>query len=428
MENTTTKKNQEENALAPIPMSERRGWISVAFVQAGICVCVPAFLLGALLAEGMPFWPAVISGSLGYIIAIAGMCITGIIGSDLGLASCALTTSAFGTKGAKYIVSLLFGINMIGWFGIQNGICGEAFANFLTEYVGINVSVTLCSVVWGIIMLITAVYGMSALEKLDYVAIPFLMLIMLYGTYLAIQQYGLVQMQNEVTQTMSFMAGVSLSFNFYAVGTITSADFTRFQRSRKETVAATVWGVLPMGIITLIIGIVLTRIANEYDISMVLINVGIPVLGLLSLILSTWTTNSTNAYCAGINFVMALNIPDNKRKQATIAVGLVGTFLGAMGILDHVEGVLSLLSFLVCPIGGIIIADYWVIGKGKPENWHNIEGFNKMSCFTWIISGILSYLCGIEYLGILISFVIYLILEKFYPSKARISGPLTQAE
>ena len=72
---------------------------------------------------------------------------------------------------------------------------------------------------------------------------------------------------------MSFMSGVALSFNFTAVGTITGPDYTRFQKSRKDTVKSVFYGVFPMGVITLIMGIVLTKLSGQYDISMVLIEV-----------------------------------------------------------------------------------------------------------------------------------------------------------
>ena len=90
-----------------------------------------------------------------------------------------------------------------------------------------------------------------------------------------------------------------------------------------------------MGVITLVLGVLLTKIADNYDISMVLIAVGIPVFGVLALILSTWTTNSTNAYSAGLDIVMALGVPDHRRREVTIIAGLVGTVLGAVGILNR---------------------------------------------------------------------------------------------
>ena len=162
----TMKKEQkqvEAMALKPIGEDERKDWVSLAFVQAGICVCVPAFLLGALLAEAMPIWPAIISGSLGYLVVVIGMVITGMMGCDLGVASCTACEAGFGRSGARFIVSTIFAVNMVGWFGIQNGVCGEAFSNAMYAMTGIEIPVIVSNTVWGIIMLLTAVFGVSAL-------------------------------------------------------------------------------------------------------------------------------------------------------------------------------------------------------------------------------------------------------------------------
>ena len=77
MDTNEKRKNKTEvTALQAISREDRRDWISLAFVQAGICVCVPAFLLGAILAEAMPIWPAIISGSLGYLVVVIRMVAT----------------------------------------------------------------------------------------------------------------------------------------------------------------------------------------------------------------------------------------------------------------------------------------------------------------------------------------------------------------
>lgn len=414
-------KAAESTALQAIPKDERKDWISLAFVQAGICVCVPAFLLGALLAEAMPIWPAIISGSLGYLIVVIGMIATGRMGCDLGVASCTCCEAGFGKKGARFIVSTIFAVNMIGWFGIQNGVCGEAFTNSVLSMTGFEIPVVVSNTVWGAIMLLTAVFGVHALEKLDKISIPLLMIIMCYGTYLAFKIYGTGSLSSSDTvQTMSFMSGVALSFNFTAVGIITAADYTRFQRSRKDTVKSVFYGVFPMGVITLVMGILLTKISGEYDISMVLINVGLPLLGIIALVISTWTTNSTNAYSAGLNIVMALNLNDKKRREATLISGIVGIILCDVGILGHIEGVLSLLSYVVCPIGGVILADYWVVGKGKAKNFNPIDGVNWAGVISWAIGAIVAYfVIKVEFAGIIAGFIVYLILERFMPSTSR---------
>lgn len=413
------KKKVEATALQAINEEERKDWISLAFVQAGICVCVPAFLLGALLAEAMPVWPAIISGSLGYLVVVIGMTITGMMGCDLGIASCTACEAGFGKAGARFIVSTIFAVNMIGWFGIQNGVCGEAFSNAVTAMTGIEIPVVVSSTIWGLIMLLTAVYGVNALEKLDKISIPLLMIIMCYGTYLAIKIYGTGGMSVEVSQTMSFMGGVALSFNFTAVGTITAADYTRFQKSRKDTVKSVFYGVFPMGVVTLVMGILMTKISGEYDVSMVLINVGLPLLGIAALVISTWTTNSTNAYSAGLNIVMALKLKDNRRREATLISGIIGIVLCDLGILGHIEGVLSMLSYVVCPIGGVIIADYWIVGRGKKENFRPKDSVNWAGVIAWAAGAVAAYFIGIEFTGILAGGIFYLIVERFMPSTSR---------
>ena len=422
MDTNEKRKNKTEvTALQAISIDDRKDWISLAFVQAGICVCVPAFLLGAILAEAMPIWPAIISGSLGYLVVVIGMVATGMMGCDLGLASCTCCEAGFGSRGARFIVSTIFAVNMIGWFGIQNGVCGEAFSNAVSAMTGIEIPVIVSNTVWGIIMLLTAVYGVHALEKLDKISIPLLMIIMCYGTFLALKIYGTGNLNDaDSVQTMSFMSGVALSFNFTAVGTITGADYTRFQRSRKDTVKSVFYGVFPMGVITLVMGILLTKMSGQYDISMVLIEVGLPLLGIVALVISTWTTNSTNAYSAGLNIVMALKLNDNRRREATLISGIIGIILCDIGILGHIEGVLSLLSYVVCPIGGVILADYWVVGKGKAENFRPKEGVNWAGVIAWALGAVIAYTTvKIEFVGIIAGFVIYLIAERFIPSTSR---------
>lgn len=417
MENNN--KHVEANALTPIPAKDRQGWISLALVQAGICVCASSFLEGALLAEAMPLGEAILAGTLGNLIVVVLMTIIGFQGSDLGIASCTLSESSFGRKGARYLVSVVFAINLIGWFGITNEICGDAFTNFMAETFDIQIPLVASNILWGIIMLITAVYGMRAMEKLNAVSIPFLLIVMAVGTYLALRQYGFEAATAEVERSMSFMAGVSLAFDFYAVGVVTAADVSRFQKNRVETAKSTILGVLPVAVITLSLGAILTKISGEYDISLVLIQVGLPIIGILSIILSTWTTNSSNIYSGGLDVVMAFNLPDNRRREVTVVAGIIGTLLGAFGVLDHIESFLSFLAFLVCPVGGAMMADYWLVGKGKPENWHSVEGINWAGIISWAVGAVLAYLTGYAYTGILFSLAAYFIAEKIIPSKSR---------
>lgn len=411
--------SQEINALGVIDQSQRKSWVSLAFVQAGICVCVPSFLLGALLVECMEFMPAMVSGGLGYVVVVIILSILGMIGCDLGLSTCTIVESTFGKNGARYIASVIFAINLIGWFGINNGECALAFSNFMETQFGISISYYISCLIWGAIMTVTAVFGLNAMEKLDIIGIPFLMVVMMVGTWVVMETHGLDGIYAPVEETMSFLDGVALSFNFYACGAIIQSDLTRFQKSRRDTILSATVGVFPLGVITMVLGGMMTKLTNEYDISMVLIAVGIPILGILSLVISTWTTNSSNAYSGALYVVQILGTPDNRRREVTIAVGAVGTVLGMFGILDYMVDFLAFLAYVVCPVGGIMFADYFIVGKGKPENWHSREGFYMAGVLSWGIATLLAYLVGLEFAGIAFAAVIYLLLEKKFPSLSR---------
>ena len=62
MSDEKKKNTMETTTLTEVPMEERKSWISVAFMQAGIMICVPSLLLGGILAGAMPLHLAIISG------------------------------------------------------------------------------------------------------------------------------------------------------------------------------------------------------------------------------------------------------------------------------------------------------------------------------------------------------------------------------
>lgn len=138
------------------------------------------------------------------------------------------------------------------------------------------------------------------------ICIPaFLLGIMLLGTFMAFRTFGAEGLTaNEVAEpTMSMIEGVGLAFSFFSASAFTAADLTRFQRNRKDTVKSAAWGLLPAGVITCVIGVVLSRVAGVYDISQVMAMVGLPVLGLTIMILAQLTTNSINAYAGGLDLI-----------------------------------------------------------------------------------------------------------------------------
>ena len=416
MSDKSKTNSMETTTLEKVPMDKRKSWISVAFMQAGIMICVPSLLLGGILAGAMPLSHAILSGIVGYMIVIILFSLMGIIGSDLGVPTCMTTLGGFGKKGSRYIVSTLIFISMIGWFAVQNDVCGKAFSNLMAEFFGLAVPVWLSSAIWGGIMLVTAVYGINALDKLNRIAVPALFIITIAGTIMAVNQYGASKLYVDPPEiTMSFVDGIVLTVSFMAAGCLAASDITRYQATRRDTILSSSIGVAPAGILMIVLGAVMTKVASEYDITIVFCEIGIPVLGMLVLIAATWTTNTTNAYSGGINAVMMFNLKDNKRAAATMISGVIGTIFALTGFAAYFESFLYILGDLMLPTMGVILTDYWILNRGKPENFKVAENFNWPGIVSWLVGYAVIKLIpyGIPFAqGILAAGLLYIVLAK----------------
>ena len=380
--------NVESVTLEQVPMEERKSWADVAMIQAGIMICVPSLMLGGILAESMPMSQAIWSGVIGYAVIVALMIFCGIMGSDLGVPTCVVASGVFGKQGSSKLISALFMISMIGWFAVQNGVCGSAFSNLIETGTGVKIPIPVSTVVWGVIMLVTAVYGINALDKLNKIAIPALVIVTVIGCVAAIQRFGTGNLSMVIEDpSMSFADGVVLTISFMATG------------------------VMPAGMAMLILGAVMTRIAQQYDISLVFSEIGLSFLGMVVLILATWTTNTTNAYSAGLNAVMVFNLKESGRSVATVVLGAIGTVLAAVGVAGNFEGFLTLLGNAFMPIIALFIVEYWILGKGKAESFTLREGWSVAGIVTWALGFAATFLTvGISFInGMLVSGILYLI-------------------
>ncbi|MGN0718639.1 MAG: purine-cytosine permease family protein [Anaerovoracaceae bacterium] len=422
MSEQVKKNTVETTTLEQVPEAERKSWVDVALIQAGVFICVPSLLLGGLLAISMPLGNAIIAGILGYVISIVIAVATGIIGVDLHVPTCVVTKSSFGETGSRIIVSLVFAIASVGWFAVQNNVCGSAFSSFM-ETMGISIPAQVSAAIWGIIMLITAVIGIDSLKLLNQVSVPALVIIMAIGCFMAVKNYGTESLNAEVEESMGILGGIALTASFMGVTMSCAPDFTRYQKTRGGVWASSFVGILPAGIALLIMGAVLTKIVGENDLSLVMCMIGLPVLGTIVLILATWTTNTTNAYTAGINMVMLFKLKDEKRAFVTGVAGLIGTVLAVAGLLNNISAFFDWLGYLFLPVGGVMVGDYWILRKGQADAWGYCIGFNWAGVIAFAAGACISILVplsGAIFLGFAAAAVLYVVLYKLLPKKEEI--------
>ena len=122
--------------------------------------------------------------------------------------------------------------------------------------------------------------------------------------------------------------------------------------------------------------------------------------------------------------------------MTTAVAGIIGTVLAAVGILNSIQGFLSLLSAIVPALMGVMIADYWIIGQGKVENFEIRKGFYAPGVVSFVLGALVACMTGgtfatipaLSFLnipffigpinGIVVALVVYVIIAKAAGKKA----------
>ena len=401
-----------------IKESERQSWLSLAMIWTGSMICIPCLMIGGVIGTGLSLGEVVLAVLAGYGIVCIYMCLVGIESCDTGMPTVSMASSVLGKKGAQFIISLMLAIACVGWFGIQSAVCGESFSVMIAGITGFEIPSWISSIFWGIVMLLTAVYGYKGLKILNFIAVPALVIVLVYSMILAFSSGGLETVMSFVPASrMSFISAVSMVVASFALGGVISGDYSRYARSRKDVVKSTVLGVFPSGMVMMLIGAILSIVTGQYDISLVLAAVGVPALGLVALVLATWTTNVTNAYSGGLAVSNLFNGGEDKFRISCAVAGLIGTVLAAVGLLSKFEFFLNILSALIPPIAGVMIASYWIVGKGRKENLVQKEGWYLPGIIAFAVGALVAYITGniaVFFIGpvngIVVSMVVYIIL------------------
>lgn len=420
---------------------QRQSWLSIAMVWAGGMICVPCLMVGGVLSQGgLSLGQIVLSILIGYGLICLYMIFIGMQACDTGLPVSVMAAGALGEKGSKYIISLILAIACIGWFGIQSATCGAAFASMVAGMLGMEgasgIMMAVCSLLWGVIMLATACLGFKGLKWLNYLAVPLLVIVCLYGVIASfVSHEGISVLQNYAPeQSAGMVFGISMTVASFALGGVISADYCRFAKSRGDVVKSSIVGVIPAGLFMLLMGAVMSIVTGQYDISAILASLGVPAIGLVALVLATWTTNVTNAYSGGLALSNLLGFDESKFKVTTAVAGGIGTVLAAMGLLNLFQSFLSLMSAVIPPLAGVIIASYWIVCGGKKENFYFQKGFSKIGLGAYVAGAIVACVTGGTFAafpglmavapwlnspffvgpvnGIVVSLILYILLDK----------------
>lgn len=391
-ENKAAVSKANHSGFQRIPLDKRQSTMGIAFVWMGSVVCIPVLTLGATLINLVPLTTLILFSAIGFALQSVMVCLNGIAGSDQGLPLSVLMASGFGEKGSRLVGSLIIAVNVTGNFALQTIFCATAFCALLQSVWGLAFPFWLSAVLWGALMVVTAILGFEGMKLLSYVAMPLLLIVSLYATVKAGINFGGIQALFAYRPATPGDSGsiLSILIGLMAGASVICADVTRFAKSRKAVIASTAIGFFPTAIIFIAFGSIMGMGYGTGDISSIFVQLGLPVFGLLAVILATWTTNVTNIFSSGLAITRLLGLREKKVWLGTLIGGVIGIGLSLLNL--EISSFFDFMGMIVCPFGGVMIADYWIVGKGNAENWGIRKGFNWAGIAAAVCGALVSFL------------------------------------
>ncbi|WP_028768982.1 cytosine permease [Shewanella fidelis] len=361
-------------SLSPVPISARKGVLSLTMVMLGLTFFSASMWTGGTLGTGLSFNDFVLAVLIGNLILGIYTSFLGYIGAQTGLSTHLLARYSFGLKGS-WLPSLLLGGTQVGWFGVGVAM----FAIPVQKATGIDTNLLI--IISGLLMTLTVYFGIGAIMILSAVAVPAIALFGGFSVVQAVDSMGGMQglMAVEPETPIGFNTALVLVVgSFISAGTLT-ADFVRFGKNPKTAVFVTMFAFFIGNSLMFVFGAAGAAATGQADISEVMMAQGLLIPAIIILGLNIWTTNDNALYASGLGFSNITGLPS---KYLSIFNGVIGT-LCALWLYNNFVGWLTFLSAAIPPIGGIIIADYlrnrdkykdFTHAKFSSVNWAAITG------------------------------------------------------
>ena len=335
-----------------VPQNAKKSILSLTFIMLSLTFFSASMWAGGTLGTGLDFKRFFFALFIGNLLLGIYSATLGYIGAKTGLSTHLLARFSFGTKGS-WVPSFLLSITQIGWFGV--GLAMFAFP--VSKATGINAYV-LIAIFGGLMTLTVALEGIKALLYLAMIAVPAIAILGCYSVWVAIHDIGGINMLMDVEPVKPIDFSMALTIvvgSFISAGTLT-ADFVRFGRKAKSVFVITIVAFLFGNSLMFIFGAAGAASVGQADISDVMIAQGLLIPAIVVLGLNIWTTNDNALYASGLGMA---NITGLSSKTMSIINGLLGT-LSAVWLYNNFVGWLTFLSTAIPPIGGVIIADYFL--------------------------------------------------------------------
>ena len=399
--------------LAPTPLS-RRTWTTynIAALWIGMSVVITTYTLASgLMQQGMSWAQALFTILLGNVIVLIPMVLNAHAGTKYGVSFPVLCRASFGTKGAN-LPAMLRALVACGWFGIQTWIGGLALDALLTAalpaWQSLPGSVWIAFAAFWLVQVWLILHGLEGIRKLETWSAPLLLGggVLLLGWAIS-RTGGLTTMLDESVRLQTgnqsfwalFPAALTANVGYWATLSLNIPDFTRYAKSQRSQVLGQALGLPTTMTAFAFIGVAVTSatvvVFGEaiWDPVVLLTRIGNPaviILGALIVLVAQLTTNMAANVVSPANDFSSLA----PKRISYVTGGLITAVIGIVMMpwklyADASAYIFTWLigySSLMGAVGGILIADYWVLRRHQlalPELFKRAGRYEYTNGTNW---------------------------------------------
>lgn len=404
-----------ESPLTETPLSQRKGFFPIALVLFSFTFFTGTMFAGGKIGVAFEFTDILWIVVIGNLLLGAYAATLGFISARSGLNTVLMGRFCFGNWGSK-LSDFILGFAELGWFAWGTA----TLAISLGKILGFSDSLLIpLMVLFGLGFSITAIVGFKGLEYLSRVSIPLMFILLVTSIVLATKEIGgwtgLTSVQP--TETLTFATAITMVFGTFASGATQITNWTRMSKSGKIAIwACLVSFVIGNGLMVLA-GAWMAIVYQQPDIVEVLVLQGLSVAAVVMLCLNLWTIQGPAIY--SVSTAACHMVRSERRKTMVLVAAVAGIILAAAGMYELLIPFLLLLGAIIPPLGGVIMADYWIRHKGKYPLLAeaNIPNFNWIGLIAYFTGAIVAYVSPwiAPIVGIVVACSIYSVLNYLFP-------------
>lgn len=408
-------KAQKHEPIFTVPMESRKTTVWDMFATwVGANANNGTWFVGGVLAAcgfALAMKVLVLSSALSYVF----LSLIGYIGYRTGASTMSISRASFGERGS-YIPSLVNITQFIGWTAANTFIAAQSVSLLFHDllgwpvwghhggYLGLVVGILIMSV----LHIISVSSGSRSVQMIERIGIILVFIFVIWESIAVFKTVSLHQIASWHVPAKSRMAtGAAIDYvaAFNLAWVTAGADFTRFTASKRNAIYTPFFGAL-MGVVWFaFIGLISTISiaissgvydANNSDPSTIASKLGLGVVALLVIILTSMTANAVNLLAAGSalsNIFTKLRLKYSLWIVVVLAtiVTFIPIFVGSF--LATFESFLDYVGMVLGPTIAIICTDYYIrahghydmdqLGRVNGKYWYH-GGVNWMAMITFV--------------------------------------------